>query len=340
MKGLVLAEFGRMTIADLPDPTPGPGEVLVEVACTGICGTDVHGFTGANGRRVPGMVMGHETSGRVLALGAGVTGPAEGAAVTVNPVVVPAADAAVWRGREQQHPGKYVIGVKPDVVAAFAQLLVVPARNIVPLPDGMPLQHGALVEPLAVATHAVGRLGVVSGPVLVTGGGPIGQSVTVALRQAGVQRVLVSEPTASRRELLSVLGATAIDPAQGPVPEQVFALVGEPATAALDAVGSSGTVADCLAATALGATVCLVGMAGPRLELAAFDITAAERCLVGSFAYSSLDFARAVERLAGTRDFGDALISRTVPLAQAPEAFTALAAGDGTAGKVLVALNE
>lgn len=340
MRALVLAEFGRMQVDEFPDPQPGPGEVLIEVAFTGICGTDVHGFTGANGRRVPGMVMGHETSGRVLALGNGVTGLDEGAAVTLNPVVLPAQDVAAWRGREQQHPGKYVIGVKPDVVAAFAQRIVVPARNVVPLPAGMPLRHGALVEPLAVATHAVHRLAAGSGPVLITGGGPIGQSVTVALRQAGVDQVLVSEPTASRRDLLTRLGATAIDPAQGSVPDQVFALIGGPAEAAVDAVGSSGSVADCLAATALGATVCLVGMAAPRLELAAFDITAAERRLTGSFAYSSVDFAQAVEGLNRTPEFGDALISRTVPLAEAPDAFTALAAGDATAGKVLVALTQ
>ena len=338
MKALVLAEFGRLDVVEYPDPVAASGEVLVAIAHTGICGTDLHGYTGANGRRVPGMVMGHETAGVVAAVGDGISGFAPGQAVTVNPVVVPADDAQAWRGREQQHPGKYVIGVKPDVVAAFAQFVAVPARNVVPLPDGMPTTHGALVEPLAVATHAVGRLNLPDGPVLVAGGGPIGQSVAVALRQVGVRQVLVSEPAAERRELLTALGVTALNPGDAPVAEQVVAVAGRPAVAAFDAVGSSGSVADCLAATELGASVCLIGMATPRLDLAAFDITAAERSLVGSFAYSSVDFEVALERLASTPELAEVLISRTVSLAEAPATFAALASGDGTPGKVLVEL--
>ncbi|MGC3992647.1 MAG: alcohol dehydrogenase catalytic domain-containing protein [Propionicimonas sp.] len=338
MWALLLVEFGRMEVREYPDPEPGPGEVLVEVAFTGICGTDIHGFTGQNGRRVPGQVMGHETSGRVAALGDGLTGPAVGTPVTVNPVVVPAGDADQWRGREQQHPGKWVLGVRPDVVAAFAQRVVVPARNVVPLPDGMPLAHGALIEPMAVATHAVGRLALPDGPVLVAGGGPIGQSVVVALQQAGATSVLVSEPAATRREALERLGAIAIDPGAGSVAEQVRDLAGVPAVAAFDAVGNSASLAGCLTATRPGASVCLVGMATPTLDLPSFEISAQERSLVGSFAYSSVDFGLATQRLAATPASADALVSRTVPLAEAPDTFRSLAAGNDTPGKVLVAL--
>ncbi|MGV8910273.1 MAG: zinc-dependent alcohol dehydrogenase [Propionicimonas sp.] len=338
MQALVLVEFGRMEVRELPDPQPGPGEVVVEIAYTGICGSDIHGFTGANGRRVPGMVMGHETVGRVLALGEGVTGPAIGRAVTFNPVVLPEADAAEWLGHEQKHPGKWIIGVRPDVVAAFGQRVIVPARNLVALPTGMPLTHGALVEPVAVATHAVARLAPGPGAILVTGGGPIGQSVVVALRRAGVGTILVSEPTAARRDVLAQLGAIPLDPGVGPLRDQVIAVLGEAASAAVDAVGSTGSLADCLTATVPGATVCLVGMATPRLELSAFDISTAERTLVGSFTYSSLDFAQALDSLAAAPEAAESLISRRVSLAEAPSTFTALAAGDGTAGKVLVAL--
>ncbi|MCA0295627.1 MAG: alcohol dehydrogenase catalytic domain-containing protein [Actinobacteria bacterium] len=339
MRGLVLVEFGRMEVRELPDPVPGPGEVVLDIAFTGICGSDLHGFTGANGRRVPGQVMGHETAGRVRSLGAGVTGLASGTPVTINPVILPADEADAWRGREQQHPGKWIIGVRPDHVAAFAQQVVVPARNVVPLPAGMPVAHGALVEPVAVATHAVRRLPAVPDAVLVTGGGPIGQSVVVALQRAGVAIVLVSEPTAGRRKVLARLGAVVLDPAAGPLRDQVLAARGEPVTAAVDAVGSSGSLTDCLTATAPGATICLVGMATPRLELPAFEISTAERTLVGSFTYSSTDFERALHGLADAPASADNLINRTVPLDDAPDAFAALAAGDGTPGKVLVDLS-
>src|SRR3954453_17811009 len=200
MRALMLAEFGRMEVVDRPEPSPGPGEVLLSIVATGICGSDLHGFTGANGRRVPGQIMGHETVGRVAALGDGVVGLERGSLVTVNPVVVPEQDVAEWTGREQHHPGKYVIGGRPDVVAAFAQLMVAPARNVVPLPRSMPAEHGALVEPVAVAVHATRRVEAQTArSALVVGGGPIGQSLVLALARAGVPRILVSEIAPARR---------------------------------------------------------------------------------------------------------------------------------------------
>lgn len=339
MRALVLRDFGHLEVADLPEPGPCPGEVLVRIAYTGICGSDIHGFTGKNGRRVPGQVMGHETSGVVLGLGEGVTDLPPGTPVTVNPVVVPEADAAAWRGREQQHPGKYVIGVAPERVAAFAELLVVPARNVVALGE-VSLPHGALIEPLAVAAHAISRVPPPDGPVLVAGGGPIGQSVALALRQAGVGRVLVTEPASARRDLLARLGAEPIDPSGADVAAEVVRRCGGPVAAAFDAVGSGGTLADCLRATRDGGMVCLVGMGTPELALPALEVSTHERAVVGSFAYSSVDFELAAARLAASSpEQTESLISRVVPLTEAPAAFTALAAGDGTAGKVLVDLS-
>lgn len=339
MRALVLTDFGRLEVADYPDPVPGPGEVLIRIAYTGICGSDIHGFTGENGRRVPGQVMGHETSGIVREVGHGVVGLAPGTPVTVNPVVVPGADADAWRGREQQHPGKYVLGVAPQHIAAFAELLVVPARNVVVLGHQVPLPHGALIEPLAVATHAISRVQPGEGPVLVAGGGPIGQSVVLALRQAGVSRVLVSEPTPARRELLARLGADPVDPSGVDVAAEVIRLAGGPVVAAFDAVGIGSSLADCLRATQDGGSVCLVGMGTPELRLPALEVSTHERAVLGSFAYSSVDFELAASRLAASpAERTAALVSRIVPLADAPDAFAALAAGDGTAGKVLVDL--
>ena len=341
MHALVLQEFGTMTVQERPDPAAGPGEVVVRVLSTGICGSDLHGYTGRNGRRSPGQIMGHETVGRIAALGPGVDGPPVGALVTVNPVVVPAEDAAAWAGREHHHPDKYVIGVRPDIVAAFAQLIVVPARNIVVLPDAMPVEHGALVEPVAVAVHALRRVDAAGArSAVVIGGGPIGQSLILALMQAGVARVLVSEVDPARRQLLVQLGATVLDPTAAPIPEQVRQELGGLADVSFDAVGLAPTVADALDSTRLGGAVCLVGMGSPRLELDAFAVSTMERSLVGSFTYSADDFRAAVDLVAGSPDMADALISRVVPLQEAPEAFAALAAGDGTPGKVLVRLGN
>lgn len=341
MRALVLAEFGRLEVEDRPDPSPGPGEVLIEIVATGICGSDLHGFTGENGRRVPGQVMGHESVGRVARPGPGVSGLQAGQPVTFNPVVIPDEDIEAYRGREQHCPGKYVIGVAPDVVSSFAQLIVVPARNVVPLPESMPIEYGALIEPLAVAVHAVRRAGAGSaGSVLVVGGGPIGQSVVLALAMEGATNVIVSEVDPARRALAGRLGARTVDPAAGPVPGQVTALLGGPADVAVDAAGVSASVADAVASVRPGGMVCLVGMGSPRLDLDAFSISTAERSLAGSFTYSAQDFRDAAAWMSGSPAVAADLISRVVPLDEAQDAFTALASHDGTPGKILVRLDR
>jgi threonine dehydrogenase-like Zn-dependent dehydrogenase len=340
VRALVLAEFGRMVVEELEAPTAGPGEVLIGVVATGICGSDIHGFTGANGRRAPGQVMGHESVGRVAALGAGVEGFEVGQSVTFNPVIVPDAHVEAYAGCEQRCPDKYVIGVKQDVVSSFAEYLSVPARNVVPLPEAMPIEHGALIEPLAVAVHAVRRVGVQPGQTaVVVGGGPIGQSVVLALSMAGVEDVVVSEVDPGRRALVERLGARTVDPAAGPVAEQVEQLLGRLADVALDCAGVSGSLADALASTDFGGAVCLVGMGSPTLELSAFAVSTAERSLVGSFAYAAQDFRDAAQWIATAPDVAAELISRQVRLDEAHDAFTGLAAHDGTPGKVLVRLD-
>lgn len=344
MLSLVLREFGTMVVEDRPDPVPGPDDVLVEVVATGICGSDLHGYTGTNGRRVPGQVMGHESSGRIAALGSGVDASlAVGDPVTFNPLVIPPADAAEYHDREQHHPDRYVIGVRPDLTAAFAERVVVPASNIVPLPADFPVEYGALIEPLAVAAHGVRRSGASAGDaVLVLGGGPIGQSLVIALHQIGVDRIVVSEIDPARRELVASLGAVCIDPAAATPVDEVRRIWGQPADVTIDAVGITATVDSALAATKLGGTVCLLGLGSGRIELDAFAVSTFERTVVGSFAYSDADFRAVAARVTapGGRDHLAALISREVPLRDGPQAFADLARPDGTAGKVLVRLDR
>lgn len=332
-----------MAVQDHPTPTPGVGEVLIEIVATGICGSDIHGYTGENGRRVPGQIMGHESVGTVAALGADTSAfaLAVGDVVTFNPVVVPVADAERYRGREQHCPNKYVIGVKHDVLAGFAQFVTVPARNVVRLSKDIPIEYGALIEPLAVAVHAVRRVNV--GPqssVLVVGGGPIGQSIVLAARMEGATEIVVSEIDPARRHLCEQLGARVLDPRDGVLPDQVRALLGAPATVALDAVGIAPTVASALESVELGGAVCLVGMGAPTFALDAYRISTDERSLVGSFTYSAQDFQDAAAWVAGGPPEIAVLISRQVDLSDGPQAFADLARGDGTAGKVLVRFTD
>jgi len=292
------------------------------------------GFTGANGRRQPGQVMGHETAGRVVAVGAGVDLPL-GTLATVNPVLNCGDCAACAAGREQACPTKRVIGVDPTISAAFADFLVVPAGNVVPLPEGMPVEHGALVEPLAVAFHAVRRgAATATDRVLIVGGGPIGQSVVLACRRVGVSGLVVSELDPARRGLCRALGAEVLDPAADDLPARVAAVLGGPATLAVDAVGNSATLVNALACTEPGGRVVLVGMHTPQVSFPAYDVSTAERSIIGSFCYSAADFA-STAAWAGTANL-TTLVENQIALAQAPTAFRDLAGGGAAAGKVLV----
>lgn len=340
MKAVQLKDFGQVEVIEIEDPSPQPGEVLIEVIATGICGSDIHGFTGENGRRVPGQIMGHESVGRVSALGEGVIGIEVGQPVTFNPVVVPPEDVENFAGREQMSPDKKVIGVTPGIVASFAQRIAVPERNVVALPESMPIELGALIEPLAVAVHAVRRAGVESGDsVVVLGGGPIGQSVVLALQMAGIENIVVTEMIRSRRELVEALGAQTVDAAAEDAVQQVTERLGGPADRAIDAVGIEPTVRLALQATSIGSTICLVGMGAPQLTLDAFRISTEERVLTGSFTYSARDFQDAADWMGTAPQQAHQLISRQVPITAAQAEFAHLAEGGDTPGKVLVRLS-
>jgi threonine dehydrogenase-like Zn-dependent dehydrogenase len=157
MRALVLRDFYDIAVEERPDPVPGSGQAVVEVIATGICGSDFHGYSGENGRRHPGQVMGHETVGRIYELGPDAEALSVGQLVTVNPVMSCGECWACQSGQEQWCSRRVVLGVAPEIPAAFADRVAVPAANIVPLPEDMPEELGALVEPMAVGYHAVRR---------------------------------------------------------------------------------------------------------------------------------------------------------------------------------------
>lgn len=342
MRALVWHGPWDMRSEEVPDPVPGPGEVLVRITATGICGSDIHGFSGETGRRHPGQVMGHETVGTVEGLGPGVEDdlPLD-AVVTINPLIPCGECPACRAGREQACPTRRVIGVTAGIVSAFAERIAVPRDNVLRLPDTMPVEYGALVEPLAVGYHAARRGACTADDaVLVIGGGPIGQACVLAARRWGATRVAVTEPDASRRELAASLGATGVDPGGDDPGAAVTAALGEPPTLVLDAVGSSRSLADALIWSGLDARVVLVGMAAPSVELPAYAISTEERTLVGSFCYSRRDFAETAEWVGSAPPELAGLVQDRVGLADAPQAFTDLARGTSDASKVLVLPHE
>jgi threonine dehydrogenase-like Zn-dependent dehydrogenase len=329
VRALVYGGPWKLAVEDRPDPVPGRGEALLRVIATGICGSDLHGFTGENGRRVPGMVMGHETVGRVVGTGPDTPAP-PAEVVTFNPVLSCGSCPTCTSGAGYRCPQRRIIGVTPDISAAFADLVVAPVANLVPLSAGISAELGALVEPLAVGRHAVARAGVLDGmDVLVVGGGPIGQAVALAVTSAAGS-LRVSEPSRPRRDLLTSLDLEVLDPGGSTAPADGSADV------VIDAVGSSGSIGAALAACRPGGRVVLVGMNEPQLHVPAYQVSVDERSVVGSFCYTHDEMLAAAAALEADPARYAQLIEARVAVEEAPAAFAALARGELAASKVLV----
>src|SRR5579875_3184935 len=158
MKALLLPEYRRLELVNIPQPVPGTGEVLVRVRACGICGSDVHGYDGSSGRRIPPIVMGHEAAGTVAAVGSAVSDMRDGDRVTFDSTVYCGECEYCRRGEMNLCERREVLGVSTPEYrrqGAFAEYVVVPKRVVHPLPANLPFPEAAMVEPLSVAVHAV-----------------------------------------------------------------------------------------------------------------------------------------------------------------------------------------
>jgi len=334
-QALVMVADGQMRLEPRQITTLLPGQVVIDVTATGICGSDVHGLSGTTGRRKVGQVMGHETAGVVVDVGPEVDPALLGERVTINPVHSCGLCAACLAGQEQQCETGWVLGVRPDIDAAFANRVTVPASNIVILPPAMPTWHGALVEPLAVGYHAVRRGDTrATDRVLVIGGGPIGQAVVVGCRREGVEALVVTELDTGRSDIVRKLGAPVV------LPERLDHAIDEylngAPTLVFDAVGSSETLRTAVKCSQRGARIVLVGMASPTQTLDSYDVSVCERAIIGTFCYSFEHFRSTVAWLAEHPDLPDLLVDRIASLDDGPDVFNALIAGTLHANKVLL----
>ncbi|MBX6358923.1 MAG: alcohol dehydrogenase catalytic domain-containing protein, partial [Acidobacterium ailaaui] len=195
MKALLLSEYKKLEITDLPRPSPGPDEVLIKIAACGICGSDVHGYDGSSGRRIPPLVMGHEAAGVIAETGKNVTGFKPGDRVTFDSTVYCGSCAYCQRGEVNLCDNRQVVGVSCGDYCrngAFAEYLAVPQRILYHLPDALSFPEAAMLEAVSVALHAV-RLAQLQGgeTVRVIGAGMIGLLTLQAARALGASRLTV-----------------------------------------------------------------------------------------------------------------------------------------------------
>src|SRR3954465_11753122 len=196
MNALVLTEDKHLQLLERPKPVPGSGEVLVRIAACGICGSDVHGYDGSSGRRIPPLVMGHEAAGMVAALGQGVSGLHKGDRVTFDSTVYCGECANCLRGDINLCDRREVLGVSCGDyrrAGAFAEFVSVPARILHRLPQNLSFAEAALLEAVAVSIHAVSLApDFRESTALVVGAGTIGLLLQQALRVKGCARVFVA----------------------------------------------------------------------------------------------------------------------------------------------------
>ncbi|MEW1837289.1 alcohol dehydrogenase catalytic domain-containing protein [Nonomuraea angiospora] len=318
------------------EPTsPGPGEVELAPAYVGICGTDLHIFHGDMDARVSTpAVLGHEMSGRVLRVGPDVEGWRPGDAVTVMPLRWDDSCPACRAGN--RHICQHLDFIGIDSPGAMQQRWIVPAATLVRLPDSLPLDRAALVEPTAVAVHDVGRARVRDGErVVVVGGGPIGILIALVARATGAE-VRVVEPSGHRRILAQKLGLTAWNPAAEDVPGLVRQWTGDAgADVAFEVSGAAGGVDTAVQVLGVRGRLCLVAIHPRPREVDLHRFFWRELTLIGARLYDRSDFEKAVTLVADATIPAEQLISKVVPLTQAPAAFEALEAG-GDVMKILV----
>jgi L-iditol 2-dehydrogenase len=345
MQALQLTEYRKLQLVDLPVPTPAPDEVLIQVAACGICGSDVHGYDGSTGRRIPPLVMGHEAAGVIAAVGKSVNAFAVGERVTFDSTISCGTCRFCKTGAVNLCDRREVLGVSCGDYrrnGAFAEYVVVPARIVYRLPDSLPFADAAMIEAVSVALHAVRLTEVEQGSTaLVVGAGMIGLLILQSLRVAGCEKILVADLDLNRLQLAKKLGANevleagAATTSEG-IAEQVRALTGgHGADVVLEAVGTSTTVRTAIASARKGATVTLVGNLSPEVSLPLQSVVTRQIRLQGSCA-SAGEYPQAIELMASKAIDVAPMLSAVAPLAEGPRWFERLYAREQNLMKVVL----
>lgn len=324
-----------LVVEEVPDPTPGPGDLVVEVKCCGICGSDLHAARQPGGLP-PGCIMGHEFAGEVVEVGPEAQGDfAPGDAVTAVPSIGCGHCPACVSGDVIHCPDALITGLG-QVPGAYARYVRVGGNESLRLPEGIDFRQGALAEPLAVGLHAVNVAGLVPGQeVLVIGAGPIGLAVTLWARFFGAESVLVSEPAAGRRAMAEQVGATAVvDGAASAAP-----ILAEKSRGGVDVifecVGVPGLLAECVDLAAPRSKLVVAGVCMQPDTFVPAAAVVKELQLQFVLAYLKSDFQLALDMMASGRIDPLPMVTDRVNLADMPAAFDGLRSPGGQC-KVLV----
>lgn len=322
MKALVLNQYKQLDYQEMPVPKPGPGEVLIRVQAVGICGSDVHGMDGSSGRRMPPIIMGHEASGIIAELGPDVHEWAVGDRVTFDSTVYKLDDWYSRRGMYNLSDDREVVGVSTPNFrrhGAFAEFVTVPQHIMYRIPDNVTFTQAAMVEPVAVALHALSLTPLqLNDSAVVVGAGMIGLFVIQALKLAGAAPIIAIDLDDDRLALALKLGATHTFNArtETDLAARVKQLThGRGADVAFEVVGANATINTAIACVRKGATITLVGNLTPTVEIPMQKIVTEQLRLQGSCAINGEYEASLALISLGKIDVG-AILSAEVPLSE------------------------
>lgn len=323
MRQAVMTEPGKIELREVSKPTTGPGEVLLSIKCIGLCGSDIHVNHGLHPFTSYPVVQGHEFAAVVEDVGEGVTGFSRGMKVTARPQVVCGKCVPCRRGDYHICDVLKVEGFQAPGVAQ--DYFVTSPQKIVPLPDSITLEQGALVEPTAVAVHSTSRARDLKGKnVVVFGAGPIGNLIGQVSRSRGAAKVLIRDLSDHRLDIARQCGldltSNASTESMREARKRIFGNEGY--SIALEAVGVEATMADAVDTIEKGGIIMVVGVFGekPRIDMAV--VGDRELNLMGTLMYKHEDFEKAVELIARGEVITGPIVTKHFPLEQYEDAYS------------------
>ena len=341
MKVLLLEEYRKLTVTDMSEPEVSEHDVSVQIRACGICGSDIHGFDGSSGRRIPPLIMGHEASGVVANTGSAVTKTKEGDRVTFDSMVSCGQCSFCERGEMNLCDDRRVLGVSCEDYrqhGCFAEYAVVPEHIIYPMPDNLAFEHAAMIEPVSVAVHAVKRTPITEGATaLVVGAGMIGLLVVQALKAAGCRKIIAVDLADEKLQLAQELGAElGINPKTTDVVQAIReATAGHGADIAMEVVGATPTVQAAIESVRKGGHVTLVGNLAPKVDFPLQLVVTRELSINGTCG-SNGEYPECIDLLSRGVINVDSLISTRATLEEGPEWFDRLYAAEPGLMKVIL----
>ena len=341
MKQAVMTSPGHIEFHEVPAPVPGSAEVLIRMKRIGVCGSDIHVWHGKHALTPYPVVQGHEVSGLIEKVGAKVSGFAIGDKVTIQPQVICGTCYPCTHGAYHICDSLKVMGFQ--TTGAGSELFAVDSSKVLKLPPDMDLEHGAMVEPIAVAVHALARGGDVAGKaVLVLGAGTIGNLVAQTARGLGAAKVMITDLSDYRLGIAAKCGiGTGINTGSSDLAEAVQKHFGpDKADLILECVGSPATIAQAVAVARKGTDIIVVGVFGDKPVVDLGTVQDRELRLIGTLMYREPDWRKAIELIGAGKISLAPLITDHFAFKDYTEAYRYIDANRDRAMKVMIEVDR